>query len=405
MSKFLSLFVSFCVAGIAQSQKLAKSTGPPSFFLQDTNDGLCLAGDRYKRCGLDTLWYVTGKPGSYQIHKRPLTEDEEDICLSRDQCHLDNSDVKLNNCNHCGAKKWNILGDADTGYVLTEDGNKNCVKRVGEKVSTIKCDKGYTAVSLQFATRDDIAAMSSDGARLITAAADNDVNTVKAFLKNKVDVNSRDWDKVTPLIAASGGGHLGMVKLLISNKADVNLRDKDNITALMEGAMGGHKDVVDYLLSHGASVNVFAASGVSPLWLASSAGHADVVKYLLAKKADPNNKRMDGITALAAAAAGGHIEVVRLLLKAGAEVNVKDKDGVTPLISAAENGSLPLVKLLLEKKADVNVISDTGFSPLIIAAAHGHVDVASALLDAGAQLELDHPEKVTALMYFSVNDL
>ena len=398
MRSYTLLIASSIVVCTTQSQKLAKSTGPPSFFLQDTNDGLCLAGDRYKRCGLDTLWYVTGKPGSYQIHKRPLGDDDEDVCLSRDQCHMDTSDVKLNNCNHCGAKKWNILGDADSGYVLTEDGNKNCVKRIGEKVSTIKCDKGYSAVSLQFATRDDIAAMSGEGARLITAAADNDVNAVKSYLKNKVDVNSRDWDKVTPLIAASGNGHLGMVKLLISNKADVNLRDKDNITALMEAAMGGHKDVVDYLLSYGASVNVYAASGVSPLWLASSAGHSEVVKYLLAKKADPNNKRMDGITALAAASAGGHVEVARQLIKAGAEVNVRDKDGVTPLISASENGSLPLVKLLLERKAEVNVLSDTGFSPLIIAAAHGHVDVASVLLDAGADLELNHPEKVTALM-------
>jgi hypothetical protein len=43
------------------------------------------------------------------------------------------------------------------------------------------------------ATKDDIVAMSSDGARLITAATDNDDKAVKAFLNEKVDVNSRDW--------------------------------------------------------------------------------------------------------------------------------------------------------------------------------------------------------------------
>ena len=41
------------------------------------------------------------------------------------------------------------------------------------------------------ANRDDIKAMSSDGARLITAASDNDKKAVKNFLKNGVDVNSR----------------------------------------------------------------------------------------------------------------------------------------------------------------------------------------------------------------------
>jgi serine/threonine-protein phosphatase 6 regulatory ankyrin repeat subunit B len=399
MPPSLLTLASICaLALLASCQKLAKSAGPPSFFLQDINDGQCLAGDKYKRCGLDTLWFVTGKPGSYQIHHRPLSDDEDDVCLSRDQCQQDASDLKLKECTHCGAKKWNILGDADTGYVLTEDGNKNCLKRVGDKATTIKCDKGYTGVSLQFATKEDVTAMSSDGARLITAAADNDVNAVKKFLSSKIDVNSRDWDKLTPLIAASGKGHLAMVKLLISNKADVNLRDKDNITALMEGSMGGHKDVVDLLVKNGASIDVLAASGVSPLWLAAGEGHLSVVNYLLDKKADPNNQRVDGVTALAAAAAGGHVEVVSQLLKKGAQVNVKDKDGITPLISASENGTLPLVKLLVSNKADLNALSDTGFSPLIIAAAHGHKDVVSTLLDAGAELELDHPEKVTALM-------
>ena len=75
----------------------------------------------------------------------------------------------MSNCNHCGAKKWNILGDAETGssnicivvtsfllciffiegYVLTEDGNKNCIKRVGDLATFIKCDKGYSTVQLQ----------------------------------------------------------------------------------------------------------------------------------------------------------------------------------------------------------------------------------------------------------------
>ena len=103
----------------AQSQKaLSKSTGPPAFFLQDPTDGLCLAGDKYKRCAIDTLWYVSGKPGSYQIHHRLVDEDDLDLCLGKSQCHLDASDVQLGSCSHCGAKKWNILGDAETGLCV-----------------------------------------------------------------------------------------------------------------------------------------------------------------------------------------------------------------------------------------------------------------------------------------------
>lgn len=30
-------------------------------------------------------------------------------------CHLDTSNSKLGNCDHCGSKNWNIHGDTSTG--------------------------------------------------------------------------------------------------------------------------------------------------------------------------------------------------------------------------------------------------------------------------------------------------
>eukprot|EP01035_Chromulina_nebulosa_P017130 gene17130-22644_t len=393
-------FIVLIVPSVSQ-KALSKSSGPPAFFLQDPTDGLCLAGEIYKRCAIDTLWFVTGKPGSYKVQKRPIEEGDDSQCLSKAVCHLDDTSVKLTNCNHCGAQKWNIIGDTSTGYVLTEDGNKFCIKRDGIHALVNKCDKGYSALTLQFATKDDITAMGSDGARFITAASDNDLESIKNFLHNKVDINSRDWDNTTALIAASGKGNLDTVKYLISNGADINLSDKDNVTALTEAAMGGHTTIVDYLLNVGADFEVTAASGVTPLWLAAGEGHYDIVKLLLSKGANPNPTRMDGITALMVACAGGHSNVVKALLDGGADVNSKDKEGLTALISASENGSVPIVNLLVEYKAEINTLSDTGFSPLIIASAHGHLDVVKILVESNAAIELDHPEEVTALMYAS----
>jgi hypothetical protein len=60
----LLLFLSFWLHVTVGQWALSKSDGPPSFLLQDPSDGLCLAGEKYKRCGLDTLWYVAG---SYQM--------------------------------------------------------------------------------------------------------------------------------------------------------------------------------------------------------------------------------------------------------------------------------------------------------------------------------------------------
>jgi hypothetical protein len=43
---------------------VTKAQGPPPFFLQDTTDSLCLAGDEFKRCSIDTLFFVVGQPGT-----------------------------------------------------------------------------------------------------------------------------------------------------------------------------------------------------------------------------------------------------------------------------------------------------------------------------------------------------
>ncbi len=47
---------------------VTKAQGPPPFFLQDPSDSLCLGGDEFKRCSIDTLFFVVGAPGKrYQI--------------------------------------------------------------------------------------------------------------------------------------------------------------------------------------------------------------------------------------------------------------------------------------------------------------------------------------------------
>ena len=100
-------------------------------------------------------------PGSYQIHKRPIDgvlDDEEDgMCISTKSCKEGDADkpmeAKLAKCSHCGAKKWNILGDADTGYVLTEGDGRTCLLRESgtKKAMTAPCDSKdmpYTPLQL-----------------------------------------------------------------------------------------------------------------------------------------------------------------------------------------------------------------------------------------------------------------
>ena len=357
-------------------------------------------------------------PGSYQIHKRSIDgviDDQDDgTCLSLKSCKEGDAtklqDVKVNKCSHCGAKTWNILGDNDTGYVLTANDGKTCLVRQDNKVQTTSCestDIAFTPLQLQFASPADIKTMSSPGARLVGAASDGDLAAIKKMLKDEaIDVNVRDWDDLTALVPAASAGHLDICKFLVEQGIDVNAADKDGITALMEASIMGHLKVVEYLIQAGATVDQTAESGITALWLAAGEGRVDVMKVLLDKGADASNVRADGITAVMTAAVGGHADAVKVLLENGADAKAVDKDGLTALMNAAEKGSVECIKLLAEKvdQEHLDLKATAGFNALIVAAAHGNLEAVEYLMDAGASVkDVADNSGVTPLMYAAAN--
>lgn len=64
VSSFLVLSSVLLLSRAADEEK---SKSPPPFFLQDPTDSLCLAGEEFKRCSIDTLFYVVGNPGTSDV--------------------------------------------------------------------------------------------------------------------------------------------------------------------------------------------------------------------------------------------------------------------------------------------------------------------------------------------------
>ena len=362
--------------------------------------------------------------GTYQIHKRPVDgsipddddDDDDGLCLSKKSCQPADATkitpAKLAKCSHCGAQEWNILGDAETGYVVTTAHDVCLVRGDNNQALTAPCDNTeipYTPLQLQFASAADIKTMSSPGARMIGAASDGDIKAMQVLLQQDgVDVHVRDWDELTALIPAASAGHLDICKFLVEEGIDVNAQDKDGITALMEASIAGHTKVVEFLLASGAEVDEKANSEVTALWLAASEGQAEVMTVLLNAGADASNTRVDGITALMTASVGGHEAAVKLLLENGADPKALDKDDLTALMNAAENGSVPVLKLLVEKVGKdpdyLNALSKTSFNAIIVAAAHGHADAIEFLLQSGGDVNAASDNKVTALMYAAASN-
>ena len=218
------------------------------------------------------------------------------------------------------------------------------------------------------------------------------------------------------LEVAESGDRATAVRLLAKG-ADANITGPDGATPIMYAASNGDVELVRALIKAGARVNVRNQFGTSAITEAAIIGSAPVIDVLLKAGADPNTKNPEGETPLMAAARSGNIEAATLLLEARADVNAKeDFGGQTALMWAAAQGQAAMVKLLASKGADLNargvvrqwerkVITEPrpkdmnkgGFTPLLYAAREGCVACVRHLIAAGADPDLEDPDRVTPL--------
>jgi hypothetical protein len=153
------------------------------------------------------------------------------------------------------------------------------------------------------------------------------------------------------LFVAAYFGLESITRQLIKNRVEVNSKDTHRRTPLSWAAENGHEAVVKLLLEKGAEVDSKVSDGRTPLLWAAKYWHEAVVKLLLDKGAKLDLKTGDSGTPLSWAAENGHEAVVELLLEQGAKVDSKGSNSRTPLSWAAWRGNEAVVKLLLEKGA------------------------------------------------------
>lgn len=169
---------------------------------------------------------------------------------------------------------------------------------------------------------------------------------VEAMLAKGADVNAKDENGGTPLLALSEiirGGHpspdqidaKGIAELLLAKGADINAKDKYGNTLLH---MAKEKGLAELLLAKGASVNATNNDGETPL---HTAKNKDTAKWLLAK---------------------------------GANVNARDNTGKTPLFNAIMFRK-DFIALLLAQGADVNSKADNGYTPMSLLTVYGTKEI------------------------------
>jgi uncharacterized protein len=252
---------------------------------------------------------------------------------------------------------------------------------------------------------------------LLFAARQGEMETAKALLDAKADINAVDSDGNNALVLAILNTHYDLTKMLIERGADPNITAKNGRTALYSAVemhdmdwspRPAHKetdtatsmDIIHALLDHKANVNAqliapapiqkhaqdmgdkTMAAGTTPFTRAARSADVELMHLLLDKGADPKLVGKDNQTALMVAAGVNYndhikgteeeaLEAVKLCVSLGLDVNAATDKGETALHGAAKRGADSITKYLVEKGANVNAHNKHGFTPLDYALGKG----------------------------------
>ncbi len=236
--------------------------------------------------------------------------------------------------------------------------------------------------------------------RLVDAVKEGDQKTLRALLKEQVDVNIAQVDGATALHWAAHRNDLTSVELLIGKGAKVNATNDYGVTALSLACTNANTALVEALLQAGADPNSAQWTGETVLMACARTGNAAAVQSLLTHGADANAKEIRWEqTALMWALAANHPAAARTLMEHGANIQARSKAGFTPLMFAAQQGDMDSVQALLTGGADLHAATPQHGNVLTVASGSGHEALSIFLVEKGANPNSPDHRGVTPLHY------
>jgi len=236
------------------------------------------------------------------------------------------------------------------------------------------------------------ASLAADGTRLVDAARNGELGTVRSLLKGGADPNQTAADGSTAVHWAVHRDNLEMLNALLDAGARPDRVTRYKVAPLTLAAQNGNGALVERLLAAGANADTVSEEGQTVLMTAARNGSVAVVRALLGRGAQVGlAESFKGQTALMFAAGEGNTAAAELLLEVGAKLDERSKGGYTPLLFAVRNNRSETVKFLLAQGANVNDRIPDGTSALSMAILNADFDLAALLLESGADPNVPDP--------------
>tara|TARA_B100000959_G_scaffold259535_1_gene295235 strand:- start:2310 stop:4289 length:1980 start_codon:yes stop_codon:yes gene_type:complete len=163
----------------------------------------------------------------------------------------------------------------------------------------------------------------------------------------------------SPVADAAMREDINTVRALLREGADVNAAQGDGMTALHWSALTDDVTTMEVLLYAGAVVEPMTRlGGYTPLHLAAMQGNGDAVARLLEAGSDGERITDTGVSPLHLAAQAGQLASISALISAGAHVDARDQYlERTPLHFATAHNRLEAIATLVAAGADVGAVT------------------------------------------------
>ena len=220
-----------------------------------------------------------------------------------------------------------------------------------------------------------------------------------------VDINKRNVQQETPLMAACQFGRLEMVKLLLQRGADMDLLDASGASALMHALKKGQSDVATTLVEGGADaiLGQDKVTGYTNIHLAIDAGLNEFAISLLSLQGINtllSTRSKKGQTPLMLAIRSGQLQTIHEILKVSpSAIDEKDDKGLSCLHFAVISGSLATFEeILLQTPETLRVAAMKDSDLMEYAAKYGKIDIISRLLELSASVDGFRKSNTTPLL-------
>ena len=260
--------------------------------------------------------------------------------------------------------------------------------------------KKITMVSATVLLFLSVSASASEA--LNQAVKDGNLDRVRALVSQSANINYLDANGKSPLSEALGWWKPAIAEYLLSLPGiNPKIKKTEQWSSLMwacfrlssKGWEPYYRPLIKKILQKGSDINYTAYAGVTALMLAASAGDMEIVQLLVRYGADRTKIDSSQRNAAEYAKRAGHILVYNYL---------EGKDSSTylqSLIYAVKEKKSDQINRLVQAHSGINDREETTRrTALIYAAQQGDTQVVRQLLAAGAQVNLQDKNGVTALM-------